>query len=225
MTDTTSANDFIGDLRNAAVRNPLSAALIGMGVLWLLTGARSPQAVGSAILGAGERIPDTVSNVREGLKNGVDTLADATSSSMEKVRQQSGVAVNTVSEYGNGIANPGASFDRARDGLAELFRAQPLALGVVGLAIGAGMAAALPKTGVEDSYLGEASGNVKTRVSELVDKTVDSTAALAGNVIDAASDEARRQGLTVDNAKATVRDFTAKLGRVADSAKNPVAGK
>jgi len=37
-----SASGFVEDLRDAAGRNPVSAALIGMGVLWMLTGAKSP---------------------------------------------------------------------------------------------------------------------------------------------------------------------------------------
>ena len=42
-----------------------------------------------------------------------------------------------------------------RSSLSDLFRAQPLALGALGLAIGAGIAAALPSTEVEAEYFGE----------------------------------------------------------------------
>ena len=41
MSDISErGSDFIRDLGNAARNNPLSAALIGMGVLWLFTGGR-----------------------------------------------------------------------------------------------------------------------------------------------------------------------------------------
>ena len=43
---TESTSSFFGELRDAAARNPVSAALIGMGVLWMLTGAKSPAGAG-----------------------------------------------------------------------------------------------------------------------------------------------------------------------------------
>ena len=39
------ATGFIHDLGEAARQNPLSAALIGMGVLWLFTNARTAERV------------------------------------------------------------------------------------------------------------------------------------------------------------------------------------
>jgi hypothetical protein len=39
MTDVTEkGSDFIKDLGDAARRNPISAALIGMGLVWLFAG-------------------------------------------------------------------------------------------------------------------------------------------------------------------------------------------
>lgn len=64
-------------------------------------------------------------------------------------------SIARIAEYGRAMPDPGAVFDTARDSLTELFRARPLALGALGLAIGAGIAAALPKTDIEDAYLGE----------------------------------------------------------------------
>ena len=70
MNDTSeSGSSFVQDLRDAATRNPVSAALIGMGVLWMLTGAKSPAAAGRALRSAGvDGIPDALDNVRAGLK-------------------------------------------------------------------------------------------------------------------------------------------------------------
>ena len=54
MNDRTeSGSSFVQDLREAATRNPVSAALIGMGVLWMLTGAKSPAGAGNAFRSAG----------------------------------------------------------------------------------------------------------------------------------------------------------------------------
>jgi hypothetical protein len=51
-------SDFIQDLGEAVRKNPLSAALIGMGVLWLFTGSRPVETAGDFVRNAGlDRIP------------------------------------------------------------------------------------------------------------------------------------------------------------------------
>jgi hypothetical protein len=98
-------------------------------------------------------------------------------------------------------------------------------LGAIGLAIGAGIAAALPKTEVEDAYLGQVSQTVKTQAAEIAGQQIEKATALASDVVDAASAEARKQGLTPDGAKAAVGDITGRVGRVVDAAKNSVGEK
>ncbi|MBN9042453.1 MAG: hypothetical protein J0H38_14365 [Rhizobiales bacterium] len=198
-----SAVNFANDLRDAAARNPVSAALIGMGVLWMLTGGRTPEAVGKAFRSARDKIPDA----------------------MEAAVESAGAARGNVGEYRRAIPDPGAAFDTVRENLAELFRAQPLALGVIGLAIGAGMAAALPKSDIEDSFLGEPSETVKDRAWEIASEQVEKVTTLANDVIDATSAEARKHGLTLDDAKAATTDISGRVGRVIDAVKSGVNEK
>jgi hypothetical protein len=114
-------------------------------------------------------------------------------------------------------------FETARDNLTELFRAQPLALGAIGLAIGAGIAAALPSTDVENVYLGDVSATIRSRTAEIAGQQVEKAASLATDVIDAAAEEAREQGLTADGARAAADDITGRVGRVVDAAKKGAA--
>jgi len=222
MNDRTeSGSSFVQDLRDAAARNPISAALIGMGVLWMLTGAKSPAGAGNAFRRAGE----SLDNVRSGLKESTGSVTDVAASTLDTVRERGASTLDNVADYGRGMLEPGAVFDTARDGLSELFRAQPLALGAIGLAIGAGIAAALPKTDVEDAYLGEVSQSVKTQAAEIAGQQVDKATALASDVVEAASGEAKKQGLTPDGAKAAVDDITGRVGRVVDAAKKGVGEK
>jgi hypothetical protein len=221
MNDKTeSGSSFVQDLRDAATRNPVSAALIGMGVLWMLTGGKSPAGAANAFRSAGlDRIPEALDNVRSG------SVRDAAASTLDAVRERGASTLDNVEEYRRAMPDPGAVFDTARDSLTELFRAQPLALGAIGLAIGAGIAAALPKTDVEDAYLGEVSQTVKTQVVEIAGAQVEKATALASDVVEAASAEAQKQGLTPDGAKAAVDDITGRVGRVVDAAKNTVGEK
>ena len=132
-----SAGNFVSGLRDAAARNPVSAALIGMGVLWMMTGARSPTSVGNAFRGTGGGIPDASDNVGAGSKERAGAVSDAAASTLNAVGAASS---DNFPDYRRAMPDPGAAFDTAREGLTELFRSQPLVLGAIGIAIGAGIA-------------------------------------------------------------------------------------
>jgi len=226
MSEKTA--DFVKDLGDAARRNPVSAALIGLGVLWLFTGGKSAGRAGDLSRSTGlNRLPesakDTLGNVGSGLSSGTGSVRDAASSSLETIREEGAATLDHAAEFARQIPEPGAMFETARDNLTELFRAQPLALGAIGLAIGAGIAAALPSTDVENAYLGNVSETVRSRTAEIAGQQIDKAASLATDVIDAAAAEAREQGLTTDGARAAVKDITGRVGRVADAAKKSAA--
>jgi hypothetical protein len=222
----SSSGNFVQDLGDAATRNPVSAALIGMGVLWMLTGGRSLTGAGNVFRSAGfDRIPDALDAARSGLDESRESVRDTATSTLNAVRGRSASAVDNVLDYSRGMPEPRAVLGSARDSLAVLLQAQPLALGAIGLAIGAGIAAALPKTDVEDDYLGKISTTVKTRAAEIAGQQIETATTLVGDVVEAASAEASRQGLTLDDAKTAIDDITVRAGRVVDAAKSSVGEK
>jgi hypothetical protein len=108
--------------------------------------------------------------------------------------------------------------ENAGPNLAELFRAQPLALGALGLAVGAGLAAALPATETEAKLLGEASAAVKEKSQAFATAQAENAGKVAENVFNAVNEEARNQGLTLEDAKFAARDVTARVKRVVGAA-------
>jgi len=221
MTDLSErTSDFIKDLGDAARRNPISAALIGMGAVWLLTGGRPVERGGDLFRAAGlDRASEAAKNTMAGAMSSATDAFDATTNAVrEGAADTLQHASRLGAEYRNALPNPADMIDSARDRLGDLFEAQPLALGAIGLAIGAGIAAALPTTAIEESYLGEASAAVKGRASDIAGQQVEKATTLANDVAGAAAEEARRQGLTVENAKAAVGDLSDKVGRVAAAA-------
>jgi hypothetical protein len=109
-------------------------------------------------------------------------------------------------------------FATARSSLADVFNEQPLMLGALGIAIGAGIAASLPSTEIEAAYFGESSDEFKAKASGFAQEQTARAEAVARDAVFAASEEARRQGLTTDNLKAAVGDVAEKLKRVAEAA-------
>ena len=243
MSDISEkGSDFVRDLGDAASRNPIAAALIGMGVLWLFTGGRTAERVGNLVRGAGlDRIPGAAGNALDAagytLRSGTRSVGEGVSSATETLRDVGAAGLDRVARAGSEVADAaygyaqnipdagGALFSTARENLSELFRAQPLALGAVGLAIGAGIAAALPATDLEAEYFGQASDNFKEQAVDFASEQAARAATVAEDVVTAVSDEARKQGLTVDAAKSAIADIPAKLGRVVDAAGKGVSDR
>ena len=224
MSDTTEkTTDFLKDLGDAARRNPVSTALIGMGLLWMFTGGKSVGRAGDLFRSARlNRLPDTakdaLGNVGSGLGAGGESVRDSADSILSTVREGTNRTLDQASDFAQSMRQ-GDTLQAARENLTERFRAQPLALGAIGLAIGAGIAAALPGTDVENSYLGEVSETVKSKTAEIAGEQVDKVATLASEAMDAGAEEARRQGLTIDGARAAVQEVAGRVGRVVDAAK------
>jgi len=231
--------NFIRDLGEAVRQNPISAALIGMGVFWMLSGRGTagervremarrshldhlPDAAGDAFDAAGSTLKSGVESMRSSLSSAAERVQDGAAAVLDNPSRPGREQADMVSEYAGSI--PGAEMmENARSNLAELFRTQPLALGAVGLAIGAGIAAALPSTEAETDYLGETSDAFKERAQALVAEQASRAAEAAERGISAAAEEARNQGLTVEGTKSAASEMSAKLGRVVDAAGKKVS--
>jgi hypothetical protein len=235
-------SDFIQDLGEAVRKNPLSAALIGMGVLWLFAGNRPAERVGNFARSAGlDRIPDVAGNAfdaaRSTLRSGTDAVGDRVTSASGFVKDGVVDAVDSATRYGREYADTASEYvaampgsaadmvDAVRSNLAEVFRAQPLALGAIGIAIGVGIAAAFPGTEIEADYLGETSDNVRAKAAQFAAEQSERVTTVAGNVVEAVKEEASKQGLTLESAKAAAGDISAKVGRVVEASGKSISDR
>jgi hypothetical protein len=213
MSDISGqATSFMHDLGDAARRNPLSTALIGMGMAWLFSGRATGAAREAVRRTRIDRLPDAAVGA-------FDTAGSAVKSVADTVGEFGRGRADALSDYARSLPESGSELmENARDNLQELFRTQPLALGAIGLAIGAGIAAALPTTELEREYLGETSDAVKEKAQEFASDQTVRMKEVAETAITAATEEAARQGLTVEGAKSAASDLSAKVGRVVDAA-------
>ena len=237
-----NGSDFIQDLGDAVRKNPLSAALIGMGVLWLFTGGRPAERAGDFVRSSGlDRLPDAAGNAfdaaRSTLRSGTDALGERVTSASGFVKDGVVDALDTATRYGREYSDtaseyvasiPGSGaeiFDTVRSNLSEVFRTQPLALGAIGIAIGAGIAAALPATEIEADYLGETSDTVRAKAAQFAAEQTDRVATVAEAVVDAVKEEAATQGLTLEGAKSAAGNISAKVGRVVDASGKAISDR
>jgi hypothetical protein len=140
----SGANEFVHNLGGAAKQNPLPVALVGIGLAWLMALGRQPaQNYGSSM--SSSRLQEGVTSVREKASGAVQSASE----SMHSMRE------------------------RARNGLDLLLHEQPLALGAIGLAIGAVLGAAAPRTRQEERLMGEASRELAEKAKELGSQQLD----------------------------------------------------
>jgi hypothetical protein len=237
MTSQERANEFVRDLGETVRKNPISAALIGMGVVWLFAGRTRGADRLERVSGVADAAQDVWRGATSGLRSGSENVQEQVSAAsatlrnqgnrlMEGASEMGGELAESVAEYaGSGADFAGSLLDDVRSNMSELFRSQPLALGAVGLAIGGVIAASLPVTEKETEYLGEASDFVKQKTSEIATEKARDAADLGTRVIDAVADEARHQGLTPENLSATAGKLKEKVGRLASGATEGSAGR
>ena len=249
------SGDFVNSLQDAIRENPISAALIGMGVLWMFMGGSNTSLfggggrksifrgvgygaeevgsnrdtaarIGSSVGHAAEAAAETVSHVAGGVREASATIAEHGSrtagQAADAVASAYDATTNAAWRAGDTLSNAATSAAHAMEekgtkwggtvqqSIGEIFERQPLLLGAVGIAIGAGIAASIPTTEAENKILGGASDFVRDAVSENV--------AQVKEMADAAVHEAKAQGLTPEAAGEALRTIGDKVGAVAQAA-------
>ncbi|TAH68241.1 MAG: hypothetical protein EWM45_04715 [Rhodopseudomonas palustris] len=206
--------DFLRDLGDAARRNPVSTALIGMGVLWLITGGRPvstashfakrgydhlpdaardtmQQGASAAQQGAaalGQRVVEAAKSTEDMMMQASTSLRDTSSSTRDRLSRVSGEVSGAVTDMS---ARSSELFGVARDRLTHMMDEQPLLVGAIGAAIGAGIAASLPATRLEGAYFGEAADQFKAKAAAFAGHEIDRVQNAAEQALDATSDAAR----------------------------------
>jgi hypothetical protein len=207
MTDSST---FISNLSQAARDNPLAAALIGGGALWLLLGNR---AIGNAFGNAASVAQPLAESGMRGVSNAAGTVTGASGRAAETAtdaaRAMMRTAGNAATE-GAGVVRDRVAdtYDRATDtlhsganalrsadplpriqrgyagaqsALTGLLERQPLAIGAIGLAIGAGVANAIASTNLEKEWAGPLSDEVKDAVKGRAERVATTAQRAAGD--------------------------------------------
>jgi len=252
--DSGIGRGFAEDLSNAARENPVSAALIGAGVLWLFFGGSKVLALGRMLPGAAKSVAGTLGSTAEA---GARTIGDGVAAAGSRVNEaatQVGSAVSAaareLSDFASEAVSKGsggaASFEEKaakktqateplegnntswdaglnfvttmQKNLTETLEKQPLLLGAVGLAIGAGIASSFSATNIETRLMGETG----TAVKEGVEKFADDAGNRAKRAFQEATEEAEAQGFTPSAAKDTLQGMADKLKTVAGTTRDSV---
>ncbi|NKQ09890.1 DUF3618 domain-containing protein [Pseudomonas sp. SST3] len=162
--------EFFSNLSNTVKANPVPTVLTSIGLLWMMAGQnRQPHSnvtttgygAGSTGPSMGEKLSAKTAGLKHqgaGMKDKASHMSHSVSESLGNARTRASDSRRQASERLRGGA------DRARGGFNHLLQEQPLALGAIGIALGALLAASVPPTRREDEALGEARDRMKDRL-------------------------------------------------------------
>jgi hypothetical protein len=159
-----------------------------------------------------DRTLQSVGSMASGLQ---DIASDATSSARRVAGSVADAGLNAAK-----TARDTASDLTGRAGktLLETIEQNPLVVAGVGLVIGGLIASALPRTGIEDEWIGAASNSVKKRAQAAASQGIDTAKDVAGDVYDKAARQVEAEGLTPDTLGDAAQDIGQRVRRVAESA-------
>jgi hypothetical protein len=232
----------IVDRVNAAIRdNPLAAGLIGAGVAWMLMGgAKGFGVMAGAAKGAGGMAGTAAATAGNAVASGVAQAGSATTARLKSAASDvagsvaslvpdisapdTDTAFEAVADAGaavggriNSAAAAGREYGAAiQSRLSESLEQQPLLLGAIGLAIGAGIASTFATTAVENELMGEQGAAAREKLTGLTGEVKDRAKQIASDL----KDEAKRQGLTADAARSAAAGIGEKVKTVAGAGRD-----
>lgn len=157
------SGEFFGNLSTTVKANPVPTLLTTVGLIWLMAGQnRQPHSnvttTGYSVGSTGPSMGDKLSAKTDSLKQQGADLKDKASQMTHNVSESLGNARARASDSSRQASTRlKGGAERARGGFNQLLQEQPLALGAIGIALGALIAAAVPPSRREDEMLGEAS--------------------------------------------------------------------
>ena len=157
---------------------------------------------------------------------------DAADAAVDAVGTVAQVLSSAASRTGSAVAEAGMSTSRVIRGTAsaawheaedighsvrEMLEDRPLAIAALGLAAGAGLALALPRTETERNLFGERSKALREQARTLASQGIDDAREGGEAELAQSMRDARANGITEDIVKSAVEEFASKLGKVASA--------
>jgi hypothetical protein len=180
-----TGGEIVRNLGQQVRRNPLSVAMVGAGLAWLMISNRPSDRAAEQRVDAAERraaarlgaLSDRAS-VGDVATSAYRRAGEAASDATQRARASADSAYrstrNAVSDAAHMASDTAAAAGRnaaaATRTLADFCNHQPLVMAGLGLALGAALGSALPSTEMERRLMGEPSDTVKRRAQGLASK-------------------------------------------------------
>lgn len=199
----SGAREYASNLGSSVKTNPLPTALVGIGLAWLMAAGNRPQdrtSYQSTSSGSGTGVGDRMQSAKDSLTGSMQSAKDSVSSSMQSAKdsltgtmQSAKGSLQSAKERASQLGDTARrQVERARGGYDTMLNEHPLALGAVGLAIGAVAAAVIPRTRKEDEMMGEARDNLVDQAKQAGGEKLEQAKQVAASAKDTIVNEAQK---------------------------------
>jgi hypothetical protein len=200
-------------LGSSVKANPIPTLLTGIGLTWLMMsdrnrpyrssyssyaardgmGREDREDMRSAARETAESLRQKAAQFGDKAAHAGEALRDKAMHAGETVRDKVGHAGDTLRSHASSAREGfGHSSVSVRDNFEHMLREQPLALGAVGIALGALIGAALPRTEHENRMLGRASQRVKEQGREMAREGYEKASGKVAEVVEVAGESLQR---------------------------------
>jgi hypothetical protein len=195
----------------------------------------------NAARGVQETARKTAEQAVEGIAGVARTAGSAASSGVETIKRKIGSASGAVGDAVAGVSETASSAlssgyragvdgtsrggqiliergRRVQDNLSETIERHPLIVGGIGLALGALIAASLPRSRIENRLLGRSSDDLRNRATDFASQGVKVAQNAANEVYEEVARKTQEEGLTSDALRDSMRGAGEKIKAVAQHA-------
>jgi ElaB/YqjD/DUF883 family membrane-anchored ribosome-binding protein len=200
----SGANEFVQNLGGAAKQNPMPVALVGIGLAWLMALGRQPaqrsydydyESSGSGIGQKMGSVKDKASGMMQSASDALSSTKERLTGTMSSVSGRAGEGMSSVRDRAGQVTDTARQqWERARGGVDYLVHEQPLALGAIGLAIGAILGAAAPRTRAEEQMIGDTARNLTEKAKEMGSQHLEKAKEVTKEVAEKAMGQSKPQG-------------------------------
>jgi len=187
----TNGGAIAGGIGRGVRENPVPVALIGAGVLWLALSSRARQYDDDTAEAIGEAGESTADKLRHKAADLRDNVRDGVRTGSRQVRHQAAALGQKTRAQASRAGRSGGRF----------VKEHPVLVGVAGIALGAAVAASLPRSGREDRAFGERADQVKTAAKDAAVKEGRKVQEAAKAAVAKARETAERKAPTADDLK------------------------
>lgn len=165
-----NGREFAQSIGDAVKANPVPAVLTSIGLLWLYAGRHEPAPAQSFDATSA----DDGAGVTDRAREMAGEVSDTVSHTWDQAKARVSDTASRVADSAHGARDSLLhQKDRAVQGYHYLLRENPLALGAIGIAVGALLGATLPSTEPENRMMGEASDHLADKARDAVQTGAD----------------------------------------------------
>jgi ElaB/YqjD/DUF883 family membrane-anchored ribosome-binding protein len=181
----------------------------------------STEALAGKVSDVTQAARDKATDLAGSVSDRVHRLGEAVAGATTGLRENTAQTTNTGAQL---VSDAAAGSVKAKNAVLDFLERNPLLVAGSGLALGAFIAASIPRSTIEDRVAGQGSDFVKRKMAEAASAGVEHATTLAADLVAGAAASASQQGLNSEGISKAVEGLAAGIKSVATKGAEAVLG-